>query len=294
MSSRQSLVRSLVTRAAIAAVLIFAAGFASAAQFTAGNLAVLRVGGTSTNQAGVTALSAATTAVFIDEYTPAGSYVQSIAVATTTNGANHPLTLGGNAGSEGQIHLSPDGRYIAIVGYDGPVGTTTQLDPLASPVINRTVAILAFDGSVDSRTSLTDFSVGNNARGAFTSDGQSAWVAGADASTGAVRYVASLGATTSVDLTGTALKNARDVAVFNSQLYLSTVKGTSIVEALGTGTPTAQASLTPLPGAALRPDRKVRQAHSSSASLGQARNTPDLTRSTSSIPPTLSPTPRRA
>lgn len=52
------------------------------AQFTPGNLVVVRIGD------GSAALTSAGTAVFLDEYTPAGVFVQAVAMPTAVNGAN--------------------------------------------------------------------------------------------------------------------------------------------------------------------------------------------------------------
>src|SRR5262249_17571744 len=64
-----------------------------AASFTSGNLVVYRVGD------GSAALGSGATAVFLDEYTPGGVLVQSIALPTTISGANRRLTASGSATS---------------------------------------------------------------------------------------------------------------------------------------------------------------------------------------------------
>ena len=56
------------------------------AAFTAGNLVIYRVGATGTD------LAATGSPVFLDEYTPAGSLVQSVALPTTTSGAQRSFT----------------------------------------------------------------------------------------------------------------------------------------------------------------------------------------------------------
>src|SRR5262249_57285590 len=90
---------------------------ASAAGFSPGNLVVARVG------TGDAALSNAATAVFLDEYTPTGTLVQSVPMPTATNGANRRLTVSGTATSEGALALSMDGRYLSLGGYDADPGT---------------------------------------------------------------------------------------------------------------------------------------------------------------------------
>ncbi len=218
------------------------------AAFTAGDLAVVRTGD------GVTALAGGTsTATFIDEYTPAGaSPVHSIPLPTAdvTSGGitEHALTMGGTAGSEGELNLSTNGQYLLLTGYDTAPGNNDGglgISSTTSTSVPRTVAEIGVNGSVNTTTALTDFANKNNPRAAFSTDGTQIWLAGADSTTGAVRYIDGLSnsTTTSTNLTATNLKNARDVEVFNGQLYISTPKkytGASAndsIDTLGTGLP---------------------------------------------------------
>src|SRR5262245_46582125 len=100
--------------AACVAILLFATfgGRTCAAPFVRGNLVVYRVGN------GVDDLVNTGNPVFLDEYTPAGIYVQSIPLPTTPSGSNHRLIASGTATSEGLISRSSDGRYILLTGYD--------------------------------------------------------------------------------------------------------------------------------------------------------------------------------
>src|SRR5689334_2053035 len=59
----------------------------SAASFTTGNLVVLRVGD------GTGALSSASAAVFLDEFTAGGGTVQSLPLPTAASGNNRALTM---------------------------------------------------------------------------------------------------------------------------------------------------------------------------------------------------------
>ena len=170
--------------------LIIAGWLSLAAQsFTAGNIIVVRVGD------GSGSLTSASTAVFLDEYTTGGAFVQSIAIPTLASGSNAPLTLSGTATSEGAIAGSVDGRYLTIAGYGAAPGTAS-IAGTSSVSVNRVVARIDASASVDITTKLIDASTGNNIRGAVTNDGTAFWVAGAD---GGVRYAA-LGATTSTQL----------------------------------------------------------------------------------------------
>ena len=210
--------------------------------FTAGDAVVYRVGdGTST-------LSGAAVPVFLDEYSPAGALVRSVELPTTADGADKPLVASGSAASEGGLTLSADGRYLVATGYGTAVGTT-GLSSSAAAALPRTIARVDAAGTVDSSTSLTDFSDGNNPRSAVSDDGQEFWVGGA---AGSVRY-APLGATTSTALTASTYKNVRQLEIADGQLYTSAdpSKASVTVAAVGTGLPTAPTQpVTDLPFAA--------------------------------------------
>ena len=215
--------------------------------FTPGDLAVIRVG------TGSGSLTSASTAAFIDEYNPvSGSLIQSIALPTADNLPQHALTNSGSAGSEGELNLSSNGQYLVLTGYDTAPGMASISGTLSTDV-PRTVAVVGVNGVADTTTALTDFASANNPRAATSNDGTHVWLAGADGSAGGVRYIDHLGGTTSTDLTGTAPKNARDVEIFNGQLYLASDKTTQIISTVGTGLPTIAAGtvVTGLTGSAL-------------------------------------------
>ena len=200
----------------------------AAQSFTAGNIIVVRVGDGSGN------LTSASTAVFLDEYTTGGTFVQSIAIPTSASGSNAPLTLSGTASSEGSIVGSVDKRYLTIAGY-GAAPLTPSIASTASATVNRVVARIDATASMDITTKLSDASSGNNIRGAATNDGTAFWVAGAD---GGVRYAA-LGATSSTQLSITDT-NIRVMNIFNSQLYASSGQASYVgINSVGSGLPTS-------------------------------------------------------
>ena len=90
---------------------------AFAGPFTPGNIVVNRVGD------GTSALTSAATAVFLDEYTTAGVFVQTVAMPTSVSGNNRILTNSGSSTSEGFLALSDDKKGFTAVGYDAVVGT---------------------------------------------------------------------------------------------------------------------------------------------------------------------------
>jgi hypothetical protein len=218
--------------AAIAAMAGVTSSVLASSAVTGGDLVVYRVGD------GSQTLVNTGNSVFLDEYPSAGgSLVQSIALPTTTSGTSNALIASGTASSEGQLSISPNGQYIALTGYDSPLGGTSSLSGTKSTTIPRTVGILNVStGSVDTSTALTDAYNKNNPRGAVTTDGTEIWTAGADSSSGP-RYT-TIGSTTSVALS-TTLTNARAVDIFNGQLYASSGStGFVGINQIGTGLPT--------------------------------------------------------
>src|SRR6185295_20015486 len=79
--------------------MVLVPAFAQGAALTPGNVVVVRVGD------GAAALAGTGTAVFLEEYTTAGSLVQTIAIPTTTSGANRRLVMTGTTTSEGILTL---------------------------------------------------------------------------------------------------------------------------------------------------------------------------------------------
>ena len=90
---RRNLIRSLVALLVIPVAATFGSLPATAADFTPGNLVVLRVGD------GSGTLSSAATPVFLDELTPSGALVRSVPLPTATAGTNRRLTMSGSATS---------------------------------------------------------------------------------------------------------------------------------------------------------------------------------------------------
>lgn len=208
------------------------------AAFTPGNIVVYRVG-----TVGGGALTSAATQVFLDEYTPGGVLIQSIALPIVDSGSNQTLTAAGTSTSEGMMTLSVNGRYLVLTGYDAAVGTASVSSTAAASVA-RVIGRVAADGTIDTSTALTDFSTGGSPRGVASVDGLSFYVDGA---AGGIRY-ASFGATTSTQLS-TTVTNLRSVEIYDGQLYVSSGSGTTRVATVGTGVPTTNGqTITNLPG----------------------------------------------
>jgi hypothetical protein len=211
---------------------------AFAADFTSGNLVVVRVG------SGSAALSSVATPVYLDEYTPSGSFVQSIEMPKAVSGSNKRFMLSGSASSEGALSLSANGKYLVFGGYDAD-SATTGVASTTSATVNRVVARVDASRNIDVTTALTDFSSANNIRSVASVDGSAFWVSGG--ATG-IAY-ATLGATISTQL-NSSLTNVRVLEIFDGQLYFSTGSGSAYrIGTVGSGLPTTSGqTLTNLSG----------------------------------------------
>ena len=183
--------------------------------FTPGDLVVYRVGD------GSAALSNAATIVFLDEYTPAGTLVRSIALPTADNGASKILTAAGTSTSEGFLSLSSDQRYIFLTGYDkAPGGASPNSD--APATTNRVVGRVDAFGNVNTTTALNDPT--GNIRGVTANNGSDLWIT---SSSNGIRYApfGTVGGSTQLSTT---VANLRVPAIFGGQLYVSDSSGTSV------------------------------------------------------------------
>jgi hypothetical protein len=225
-----------------ASVCLAAMSSASASSITPGNLVVVRMGD------GSAALTSAATPVFLDEYTPTGSFVQTIALPTVVNGAQRQLTNSGVATSEGFLNVSVDGQYLVQAGYAAAPGTLAVVGT-TSTAVPRVVARIDLNGNIDTSTALGDAYSANNIRSVTSLDGAEFWTAGTATTGGGVRYVANVGATTSVGLSNT-ITNTRVVNIFANQLYTSSATGAfQGVSTVGSGVPTTSGqTITLLPG----------------------------------------------
>jgi predicted extracellular nuclease len=216
---------------------------ATAAEFSPGNVVVARVG------TGDAALGSAATAVFLDEYTPAGALVQTVPLPTAVSGANRRFTMSGSATSEGALTQSADGRYLTLAGYDADLGTA-GIAATTAAAVNRVVARVDGSGGVDSSTTITDTFSANNVRGAVTDDGGKFWVVGAN---GGVRLAPLGGTGATTQINSGAPTNLRTATIAGGQLYVTTGSAPTGVYAIGSGTPTTGGQSTALVTAAPSP-----------------------------------------
>ena len=199
---------------------------AGAAPFTPGNIVVSRVGTGAT-------LSSAATAIFLEEYTPTGTLVQTIPMPTVVAGAHAPLTVQGTATTEGIVTRSQDGAFLVLGGY-GTVPGTAAPSGVASATINRVVGLVDSQGNINTTTKLSNAYSSGSFRGAATADGNQFWMTGGNEG---VR-TAAFGATTS-SLVSTTVTNTRVAGAFGGQLYITSASGSfQGVNAVGAGLPT--------------------------------------------------------
>ena len=201
--------------------------------FTPGNLAVLRLGD------GFDTLTNNATQVFVDEYQPDGTFVQSVALPSSGASA---LTARGAGFTEGGIGRSADGQYLVLHGYREDAGQPNPENNTAA-VVPRVIGRIDQAENIDTTTALTDAWNFANPRSVTSLDGTQFWVSGDAASdgTGSLRYVANLGDSLSVDLKAASTDNLRQVQIVDGQLYVASgafAPGKTIHK-VGTGLPTS-------------------------------------------------------
>lgn len=196
--------RSAVAAALAAlAISLAASGISVALPVTPGNIVIYRVGD------GVAPLGSLGTPVFLDEFTTAGTLVQTIPVSTT--GATQMVAVG-NATTEGIISRSQDGTKLVFTGYRAAVGASPA-GP--SPTFNpRVIGTLDVTGVPNTSIAVTD-AANVVPRSATTVDGSAYWLG----SSLNVRYVGTpSAASTSVIVDA---RNSRQVNLDGNVLYAS-------------------------------------------------------------------------
>ena len=195
----------------------------SAQQFLPGNLAVLRVGD------GVESPGSHGNAVFLDQFSTNGSFLNSIPVPAN---ATNALIVSGSASSEGGLTRSADGRLLLLAGYN--IALSNSLSSLASSAatnVPRVVGALDIAGSFSLVGATTNEYSKNNIRSG-TSDGRgNYWGAGANSGT---FYFGDA----TPDTVQTNVANTRVIQDLGGSLYFSTGSGTPVIWRIS-GTPTS-------------------------------------------------------
>ena len=218
-------------RAGVAlAIGLLAAAQAGAASFTPGNLVVYRVGD------GVAAPSTTNgNAVFIDEYSPSGTLVQSIALPTSA--ANALTTQSAN--DVGLINRSANGGCLTLTGVATAAGS-------AVAGAERAVSFLLPSGSLGTTSPGSTLAklgtspfAGDAIRSSVSNDCAQAWVTGNGTSPNRGIYAIGRDGTGLAQLFSS--NATQGVTIAGGQLYASIGGGSGTVSAVGSGLPTSGA-----------------------------------------------------
>ena len=233
--------RKAKAAALVAALTAPIAGFEGIAQaqnvVNPGDVVVEQVGN------GSAALTNASTAVFLDLFTPVVNLSNNavtlspettaqIALPTTSGGvglAANPLTTSGTATSEGEISVSPDGSTIVVSGYDANAGSGTSISASNSTTTPREVGLVSVaSGAIDTSTTTTAFNA-NNIRSSVLLNSTTIYAAGAT-SPGLTQLTVDANATTNgigTELQSTVV-NIRSVMAYNGNVYASDSSGSAV------------------------------------------------------------------
>jgi len=195
------------TLTATAALLLFTA--IAQAQFTAGDLAVLRVGD------GSTTLASSAGPISLLDLTTAGLVQSTVNLPSGSGG----LQISGTATSEGQLVLNADDQSFTVAGYVPPYTGSGSLSSRTSLQAPRGYATVNYNGTVSAVTTLTGTYSGQNIRAGFVS-GSSAWFAGGNGGGSGVEYY---NGTSSLRIENA---NTRVLGLYGGSLYYSTGSGT--------------------------------------------------------------------
>jgi hypothetical protein len=216
---------------------------ALAGAFTPGNIVAYRVFNSGANGVGKAANS-----VFLDEYAPDGTLVQSIAMPTAAGTAPQSNALtASSTGSEGLLNRTIDGTCLTVPGYSAAVGTAAVI---SASGVQRVVGFVDASGAVNTTTTLgTTAFAGSNVRGAVSDTCSHAWVSGNGTATAnwGVWY-ANKGSSAGSQLY--AAVATQGIAIANGQLYTSVASAS--LNAVGAGLPASGAqALSVVPGVAV-------------------------------------------
>lgn len=217
--------------------LIVFLGVQSQTAFTPGSVVIVRVGVPDSS------LPAASSPVFLDEYSANGNLLQTIPLPLS---GPAKLTLGGRTITEGVLKRSFNNQYLTLGGYNLEPGISSPSSTNANA--DRIVAIINAQGEIDLSNRLPIDSLYPNGafRAVVTNDGSAFWTAGG---TQGVRYF--LNGNTSTSLISNTVTNLRGLDIQNNQLYINHGAGlvnTRIMQ-LAIGLPdTPGVTATPLPG----------------------------------------------
>lgn len=208
--------------------LVFFSFFASIstlvfAQFTAGNIAVLQAGD------GINSFTNTGNQIIIREFSTSGAPTFSLPISTSLN----PLIISGSATSEGQLNLSPNGKYLVFAGYAQSLPNTFNLSSSTAATINRGVGILDAAANYTRVALSNSFHSTSNIRSSASDGLSNYWSAGGS---GGTNYFGTVTTSTNIQ---NSITNTRHVSIFGGDLYFATGSGTTGVYQVGLGLPTS-------------------------------------------------------
>jgi hypothetical protein len=161
----------------VAGLLLAAAN--AGAQFTAGNLAIVRLGD------GIQTLANTGNSVFIDQYTTSGSFVNSVAIPDSGAAA---LITTGTSTSEAALVRSTDGTVLTLAGYNTAQPYTGNLTQSAASAVPRALGQVDAAGNYTLVTTTTTMFGGNTSnsgqlRSAVTDGAGNYWGVGTSSAT---------------------------------------------------------------------------------------------------------------
>ena len=193
------------------------------ASFNKGNLVVSRVANATTGWQ----------SVYLDEYTPTGTFVQTVALPDATAILpNRPIGINAQSSNDGTLNLSVDRKYLVMGGYKTGISSV-----LAKDGNTRIVATVDKDATVNTTTELSD--IGTTAWGfksVVSTNGIDLWLSGQFG----INYT-TLGASKSTNLTTTTL-NPINQGIYDNKLYFSSTTATNLFGSLNNGLPTSDGS----------------------------------------------------
>ncbi len=207
---------------AIAAALFVSCSISSseAAPVTPGNLVIYRAG------SGTNSLSSLGNNVFLDEYTTAGSLVQSIPMPATGTGTK--LITSGGATSEGAMSISSDGTWIGFAGYNSTIPAASSISGTTSTAVPRVAGLFNTTTGSYSLTVMGTWFNASSPRGVATTDGNKIWAVGSNSGVvyGTVDSLSPFVASGTTATTAAIGTNLRTIGLYGNELYISAATGT--------------------------------------------------------------------
>ncbi|MDP3231390.1 MAG: hypothetical protein Q8N26_01345, partial [Myxococcales bacterium] len=174
------------------------------------------------------------TAVFLERRAIAtGALVSTLPLPTATAATNLPFTLVGTASPDGALSRSPDGRRLALLGYQSVPGTASMaLNGLPRVVALVDAADFGPSPSIETNTTIgTVYSV-TAPRGAVV-NGTNVWLAGGTSGV----FLTAPGSSSAPVSIATVPGSLRTIGIFNGDLYVTSGTAPAGLYQIGTGLP---------------------------------------------------------